>query len=253
MTSMALPDALPLAFMLLLTRSAGFFMALPPLLGVSVPAPVLALLSAVLAASLINNATVVLPAASGGLLVAGVILMREAAVGFAVALATAVMIAAVGLAGEVVGAQMELSASEILNAPIETAVVGEFFIAMAGFLFFGAGLQRVLFLGLGQSLRVAPLGAMALPSLAQILKGTEGMLVLGTSIAMPLMVPLLMVSLAQGLISRMSPQISLLIGAPAAVAMAGLGLMLLEASGIAWSVERAWTRTLFTMLAWLNG
>ena len=253
MKSLTLPDALPLAFMLLFTRSAGFFMALPPLLGVSVAGPVTVLLSAVLAGSLLWGAALTLPAADTGLLVAAAMLLREAGLGFAMALATAVMIGAVGIAGEVVGAQMELSAAEILNAPIQTAITGEFFIVIAGFLFFGSGLHRVLFLGLGKSLEVAPLGAMTFPGLGQILKGAEGMFLLGASLAMPLLVPLFIVVLAQGVISRISPQLSLLIGAPAAVAMAGLVLLLLDAYGLAWSIERAWARTLFTMLAWVNG
>jgi flagellar biosynthesis protein FliR len=251
--TLTLPDALPLAFMLLFTRSAGFFMALPPLLGISVAGPVTVLLSAVLAGSLLWSTTVMLPAASLGLLVGAAMLLREAVVGFAIALATAVMIGAVGLAGEAVGAQMELSASELLNASIPTGVTAEIFIVTASFLFFGSGLHRVLFLALAKSLDVAPLGAMTFPGLTQILKGSEGMLVLGTSIAMPLLVPLFIVILAQGVISRISPQVSLLVGAPAAVALSGLGLLLLDASGLAWRIERAWEQALFTMLAWVNG
>jgi flagellar biosynthetic protein FliR len=253
MKSLTLPDALPLAFMLLFTRSAGFFMALPPLLGVSVAGPVTVLLSVVLAGSLLRGATVALPSLDVGLLAAVAMLLREAALGFAIALSTALMIGAVGLAGEVIGAQMELSAAEILNAPVQTGITGEFLIVIAGFLFFGGGLHRLLFIGLAKSLEVAPLGAITFPDLEGMLKGTEGMFVLGASIALPLLVPLFIVALAQGVISRLSPQLSLLMSAPAAVAVTGIALLVLNSSGLAWAIEQAWARTLFATLAWVNG
>ena len=67
------------------------------------------------------------------------------------------------------------------------------------------------------------------------------------------MVPLFVLSLAQGVIARLAPQVNILIAAPAAMVMAGLVLLGLDAAGLGAGIMRAWTSVMMQSMGWLNG
>jgi flagellar biosynthesis protein FliR len=242
-----------LAFALLFARAGGLITALPSLLGVALPLRIRLLLAAVIAIALMPLASVAMPVAAGALPIV-ILMIRELAIGVTLSFAAAVVTGAVMTAGSVIGGSMELNSGAVLRANIEAPnVLGDGFGALAALLFFIGGFHRALILALAHSLSVAPLGKLSLPDPGHLIALGGRMFMLALAISFPVMVPLFVLSIAQGAIARLAPQVNILIAAPAAIAMAGLILLALDATGLGAGMMRAWTSVMTQSLGWLNG
>ena len=242
-----------LAFALLFARTAGTMSALPALLGVSMPARLRVLLGAAIAAALMPLASVSMPSA-GGVVAILILLLRELAIGLTLSFATSIVVGAVMTAGGVIGASMELNSGSVLRGNVDAPnVLSDGFGALAALLFFVGGFHRMLILALAHSLSIAPLGSLSLPNLRPLI-GTGGRIfALALALSFPVLVPLFVLSLAQGVIARLAPQVNILIAAPAAMVMAGLVLLGLDAGGLGAGIIRAWTSVMTQSIGWLNG
>ena len=246
-------DDLALAFVLLFARCSGLTVALPTVLGVAIPVRVRVLLSTLLAGSLMSLAKVTLPAARGPLPMA-LMLVRELAVGTTLAFAAAIVIGAVLTVGDVLGNSMELHGGAILRGSMQlTNVLGDTLGGLSGMLFFIAGFHRTLLLGLGRSLKMAPLGVVALPGVRGTLAMSGRVFVLALELALPVLIPLFILSLAQGVLARLAPQLNMLMVAPAAIVIAGLVLLLMDSHGLMIGMVRAWEVMIDQALSWTNG
>ena len=246
-------DDLALAFVLLFARCSGLTVALPTVLGVAIPVRIRVLLSTLLAGSLMPLAKVALPAA-GGTLPMALMLVRELAVGTTLAFAAAIVIGAVLTVGDVLGNSMELHGGAILRGSMQLPnVLGDTLGGLAGMLFFIAGFHRTLLLGLGRSLRMAPLGVVALPGVRSTLAMSGRIFVLALELALPVLIPLFIMSLAQGVLARLAPQLNMLMVAPAAIVIAGLVLLLMDSHGLMIGMVRAWEVMIDQALSWTNG
>jgi flagellar biosynthetic protein FliR len=251
--NLSIGNTAALAFGLLFTRAAALIVALPAMLGVSVPVRVRLLLALLLAAALMPGAAIALPKA-GGLLTIAVLVLREAAVGMTLSLAGALVVGAVTIVGELAGSNMELANGAILRGTVTMPnSLADGLGTMTGLLFFIAGFQRSLLIALGQSLRVAPLGRIGIPDPSGVLALGGRMFSIAFGLALPLLVPLFVLALAQGAIARLAPQINILIAAPAAIALAGLVLLGLDAYGLTAGIMRAWSVVMAAMLRWSHG
>jgi len=242
-----------LAFGLLFARTGCVIAALPLLLGVSMPIRIRALLAATIAAALMPMASVAMPAASGPLPIA-MMLLRELALGLTLSFAAAIVVGAVMTAGSVIGGSMELNSGAILRADVESPnLLSDGLGAMAALLFFVGGFHRMLIGALAHSLGAFPLGALALPDPSMLIRMSGRLFALALGLAFPLMVPLFVLSIAQGVIARLAPQVNILTAAPAAIVIAGLVLLALDASGIAGGMMRMWTSLMTESMGWLHG
>jgi len=242
-----------LAFGLLFARTGGVIVALPSLLGVALPVRMRVLLAAVIAASMMPLATVAMPT-GGGLVPIFIMVLRELLVGLTLSFAVSVVVGAVMTAGAVVGGSMELNSGAILRADVESPnVLSDSLGALAAMLFFVGGFHRMLIAALAKSLAAFPLGAMPMPDLTLMLKLGERLFALALGLAFPVIVPLFVLSIAQGVMARLSPQVNILNAAPAAVVLAGLTLLALDASGIAGGIMRMWTAVMSQSMGTLNG
>ena len=79
------------------------------------------------------------------------------------------------------------------------------------------------------------------------------MFALALGLAFPVMVPLFVLSIAQGVIARLAPQVNILTAAPAAIVSAGLVLIALDATGFGSGIMRIWTSVMIQSMGWLNG
>lgn len=241
-----------LAYGLLFARAAGVVMALPTLLGVAIPIKVRMALSMLIAAALMPMASVAAPA--GGILSIAILVVRELAIGATLSFAAALVVGAVTAVGDVVGAGMELSSGAVLRGVVqEPNVLADGMGVLAGVLFFIGGFHRVLLLALGRSLVVAPLGRIGVPDPHSMIALAGRMFVLALEIGLPLMVPLFVLGLAQGVVARLAPQVNILVAAPAAIVLAGLTLLGLDAMGFGVGVMRAWSSVMTQATGWLNG
>jgi len=251
--NISVSDAAALAFGLLFARASGVMLALPAMLGISVPVRLRLLLALLLAGALMPIATVVLPVA-GGLPAVTILVLRELGVGVMLSFGGAVVVGAVTIVGDLVGNNMELAGGGILRgAMVMPNALADGFGTMAGLLFFIAGFHRSLLIALGQSLKVAPLGEIGVPDPRGMLALGGRMFAIAFGLALPLLVPLFIIAVAQGVIARLAPQINILIAAPAAVVMAGLVLLGLDSLGLTAGVMRAWSTVMTATLRWSHG
>jgi flagellar biosynthetic protein FliR len=251
--NLTIGNDLALAFALLLARTGGVTMALPSLLGVAMPVRVRILLAVLLAGALMPLASVTMPAAAGVLPIA-ILLARELAIGAGLSFAAAVVVGAVMTAGDAIGASMELNTGAILRGAVQAPnALADGLGALAGLLFFVGGFHRALLLGLGASVAVAPLGSLAIPDPHQMVALAGRVFVLALEIGLPVMVPLFVLAIAQGVIARLAPQVNILIAAPAAIIAAGLVLLALDALGLGSGILRAWSSVMSEALRWVHG
>jgi flagellar biosynthetic protein FliR len=165
-----------------------------------------------------------------------------------------IVIGAVLTMGDVLGNSMELHGGAILRGSMQLPnVLGDTLGGLAGMLFFIAGFHRTLLLGLGRSLRMAPLGVVALPGVHSTLAMSGRIFVLALELALPVLIPLFILSLAQGVLARLAPQLNMLMVAPAAIVIAGLVLLLMDSHGLMIGMVRAWEVMIDQALSWTNG
>jgi len=241
-----------LAFGLLFARTAGVMGALPALLGVSMPLRIRLMLAALIAAALMPLAAVTMPSAAGITPIV-ILIVRELAIGLTLSFAAAVVVGAVMTAGSVIGGSMEMNTGAVLRAQVEAPnALSDGFGALAAMLFFVGGFHRMLILALAHSLTVAPLGTLSLPDPHHLISLGGRVFALALALSFPVMVPLFVLSIAQGVIARLAPQVNILIAAPAAMVMAGLVLLGLDAAGLGAGIMRAWTSVMTQSMGWLN-
>jgi flagellar biosynthetic protein FliR len=242
-----------LAFGLLFARTGGVMSALPALLGVSMPVRIRLILAALIAAALMPLASVTMPSAAG---IAPIIILmiRELAIGLALSFAASIVVGAVMTAGSVIGGSMEMNSGAVLRGHVEAPnALSDGFGALAALLFFVGGFHRMLILALAKSLSVAPLGLLSLPDPRHLISVGGRIFALALALSFPVMVPLFVLSIAQGVIARLAPQVNILIAAPAAMVMAGLVLLGLDAGGLSAGIIRAWASVMTQSMEWLNG
>ncbi len=242
-----------LAFGLLFARTAGVMSALPTLLGVSMPARIRLLLAAVIAMALIPLAAVTMPSAAGVAPIV-ILIIRELAIGLTLSFAASIVVGAVMTAGSVIGGSMEMNSGAVLRGHMEAPnALSDGFGALAALLFFVGGFHRMLILALAHSLSVAPLGMLSFPNPHHLIGLGGRIFGLALAIGFPVMVPLFVLSIAQGVVARLAPQVNILIAAPAAMVMAGLVLLGLDAAGLGAGIMRAWTSVMTQSMEWLHG
>ena len=194
------------ALFLVLMRCTGLVVAGPILGHRSVPAPVKAGLAAVLAVGLARTAEAA-PGAMPVLLAAPIELAIGLALGFIVGLG----FHAIELAGRLLSLQMGLSLGAVLN-PIQNetgTAFDPFFSVFAGVLFLALDLHVALVAALAHSFEALPLGGgwpadlfLMAPRLTALV------LELGTRVALPLALVLLLAELAVALVARAIPQVN---------------------------------------------
>jgi flagellar biosynthetic protein FliR len=251
--SLTIGNDVALAFVLLFARTGGVLGALPALLGVSMPIRIRLILAALVAASLMPLASVTMPTAAG---IAPIVILvvRELAIGLILSFATAIVVGAVMTAGSVIGGSMELNSGAVLRANVESPnALSDAFGALAALLFFVGGFHRMLILALARSLSVAPLGMLSLPDPHRLIGLGGRVFALGLALSFPVLVPLFVLSITQGVIARLAPQVNILVAAPAAIVMAGLVLLGLDAGGLGAGIMRAWASVMTQSMEWLNG
>ncbi len=191
---------------LVLMRTTGFVVAAPILGNRSVPAPVKAGLAAVLAVALGRSAATA-PGALPVLLAAPIELLIGLCLGFIISLG----FHAIELGGRLLSLQMGLSLGAVFSPTSHegSTVFDPFFSIFAGILFLSLNLHVTMVEALAKSFETLPMGG-AWPSELWLLAArmTALTLELGTRIAMPLALVLLLAELAVALVARAIPQIN---------------------------------------------
>lgn len=233
-------DLAPLAqFGLLLVRPGMLILVAPIFGGNYAPAPVKIGLTVLIALALLP--LVNMPAPTENAISITLIVMREAAIGLALGMAVRVFVNAVELAGHMSGFQLGLSYSAIVDpqSGVRNNLIAMLYANLVLVTFFLVNGHHAVLRALGASYQQVPLGAGGQVSGAIVGTVVEmlGLIfVLGTRLAAPLILVLLVVELAMGLMARAAPMLNLMvIGAPLRllVGLLVLGVMIPMVSRVA--------------------
>lgn len=217
------------------------------------PVRVRLMLAAVIACALMPLASVAMPTVAGVTPIV-ILMVREIGIGLTLSFAASLVVGAVMTAGSVIGGSMEMSSGAVLRGHVESPnALSDGFGALAALLFFVGGFHRMLILALAKSLSVAPLGKLSLPDPHHLIGMGGRIFSIALALSFPVLVPLFVLSIAQGVIARLAPQVNILVAAPAAILMAGLVLLGLDSAGLGAGIMRAWTGVMTQTMEWLNG
>jgi flagellar biosynthesis protein FliR len=218
-----------LIFLLVLTRTAGIFALTPIFGGSQVPMHVKVGIS-------VGMALVFLPIVGTAVevpidfLPLGSMILREACVGLVIGFVCSMIFAAIQSAGELVDMQSGFSFAATID-PIngaQTAVAARFYHLVAALLFFVTNAHHVLIRGVADSFRIAPLGQMAMnPAVTGgVMDLFYGLFMVAVRIAVPVLAAVFLADLALAVISRVVPQMNVLIvGMPLKLGVGIVGML----------------------------
>ena len=205
-------DFAPIAhFGLLLARPGMLVIAAPAFGGTYAPTHVRLALIVLLAFTLTPFVPVPDLTATVGL---GMVIARELAIGFAMALAIRALIAGAELGGQLIGSQLMLSYGSVVDPQggVRSNLIGSLYSNLTLITFFAINGHHTFIRNLASSYAALPIGVGHIdPSLARtVMQLLAVVFVLGLRLAAPLIVVMLVVELATGLVSRAAPAINLM-------------------------------------------
>jgi flagellar biosynthetic protein FliR len=227
-------DAAPLAhFALLLVRPGMLIVAAPAFGGTYAPAQVKIGLTVLIAIALAP--TTALPEA-GPALSLGVVVLREIAIGLALAMAIRALVAGAELAGQLIGFQIGLSYSATVDpqSGVRNSLISTLYGNLTVFTFFLMNAHHAFFRAVAQSYTTLPIGVGSVDrDMPQVVVHLLGLVfTLGARLAAPIVAVLLVAELALGLLSRSAPSLNLMAISPSIRALIGLLVLAVVAPSV---------------------
>jgi len=215
MVSLAVPMPQLQMFFLVFLRTGAFLMSLPMLNAPSVP--VLFRLALTLAASLLIFPLLSLgsPAAASDLFTLAVAAGGEVLIGVLAGLAIRLIFEGVQLAGELAGYQMGLAIAEVIDPASEdqVAILAQFSSLLSTVIFLVLNGHHWFIRTLVESYQLVPPVGFHIngPVLERLVRLTAEMFVIGLKAGAPVMVALLLGTVAFGLVARAVPQMNIFV------------------------------------------
>jgi flagellar biosynthetic protein FliR len=234
-----------LAFLLVLARISSFLVFAPIFGSRAVPPQVKAGLSLLVAVVLTLSLK---PAAPASELALGFLLSLagEVLLGAAVGYVATLLFDALQLAGEFMGVQMGFGIVNVIDplTNVQVGVIGQFKFILAVLLFLAVNGHRLMLEAMGESFAIIPAGQVVFnTAIGEHFVGQFGqMLVVAVKLAAPVMVALLLTSLAEGIIARTVPQINLIIVGFGVRIAFGLFVLMLSVSFFALVMARQFSQ-----------
>lgn len=216
-------------FALVLSRVAGIFAALPVFGGRSLPLRIKVLAIVMITLVSFPALTFTPPAMPTDVFSLGVLLLREAAVGLMLAFITQIIFAAVEFGGQIIGMQMGFTISQIIDPTQggQTQIMSVLQTLLATLLFLSMNIHHLFIRTIVDSFSIIPIGGFHLNGeiITFLVKRTMDVFVIGVRLAAPVMVSLLLASVALGVMARAFPQMNIfMISLPLNI---GIGLIVL--------------------------
>ncbi|OGT99805.1 MAG: flagellar biosynthetic protein FliR [Geobacteraceae bacterium GWC2_48_7] len=221
-----------LIFALVLSRVAGIFSALPVFGGQGVPMQIKVVAIFMITLVCFPALALISPAMPDDVFALGLLLLREMAIGLLLGFVAQVIFAAVEFSGQIIGMQMGFTISQIIDPTrgTQTQVMSVVQTLLASLLFFSLNIHHMFLSTIVDSFKIIPLGAMRLNAeiINFIVKLTADVLIIGVRLAAPVMVSLLLTSVALGIMARAFPQMNIfMISMPLNI---GIGFIILGAT-----------------------
>lgn len=160
----------------------------------------------------LNQTIAPLPFDAGSLLR---IAVGEIIFGTIIALAVLLVFAAFQLAGELISFQMGFSFAQVVDpqSGAQTTILSQWFQLFATLIFFSVNGHHIFLRAIVESFRTVPIGGFVLTSdtYQKVLFMSGQLFVIGVKIAAPVMIVLFLTQVGMGLISRLAPEVNILI------------------------------------------
>lgn len=217
-------------FMLVLSRVAGIFAAMPVFGGqtlqVRIKAVVVIMITLVCFPALAITPPSEFPTDAFSL---ALLALSELMVGITLAYITQIIFSAVEFSGQIIGMQMGFTISQILDPTRggQTQVMSVVQALLATLLFLSLNIHHLFIRTIVDSFSIIPIGGWHLNGeiVSFLVKRTADIFILGVRLAAPVMVALLLTSVAMGIMARAFPQMNIfMISMPLNI---GIGLIVL--------------------------
>ena len=216
-------------FMLVLSRVAGIFAALPVFGGHSLPARIKVFTVFIITLVCFPALSVTLPQIPSDAFSLGLLAFSEIMIGLTLAFITQIIFAAVEFSGQIIGMQMGLTISSIIDPTrgTQTQIMSVVQSLFATLMFLSLNIHHLFIRAIMDSFKVIPLGGWHLSGelINFLVMRTADIFIIGVRLAAPVMVALLLATVALGIMARAFPQMNIfMISMPLNV---GLGLIIL--------------------------
>ena len=216
-------------FMLVLSRVAGIFAAMPVFGGRRMPIRIKAITVLMITLVCFPTLSVTLPNVPSDAFSLALLVFSEVMVGLTLAFIAQIIFAAVEFSGQIIGMQMGLTISSILDPSqgTQTQIMSVVQTLFATLLFLSLNIHHVFIRAIMDSFKVIPLGGWRLSGelINFLVMRTADIFIIGIRLAAPVMVALLLATVALGIMARAFPQMNIfMISLPLNI---GLGLIIL--------------------------
>ncbi len=216
-------------FMLVLSRVAGIFAALPVFGGRRMPLRIKAVTVFMVTLVCFPHLSVALPQMPSDAFSLALLAFSEVMIGLTLAFITQIIFAAVEFSGQIIGMQMGLTISSIIDPSqgTQTQIMSVVQTLFATLMFLSLNIHHLFIRAIMDSFKVIPLGGWHLSGelVNFLVMRTADIFVIGIRLAAPVMVALLLTTVALGIMARAFPQMNIfMISMPLNI---GLGLVIL--------------------------
>ncbi|HEY3308110.1 MAG TPA: flagellar biosynthetic protein FliR [Desulfuromonadaceae bacterium] len=200
-------------FALVLSRVAGIFAALPVFGGRRLPMQFKAITILMVTLVCFPALTIAPPVMPTDTFTLVLLLFRELAIGLLLSFITQVLFAAVEFSGQIIGMQMGFTISTILDPSQgnQVQIMSVLQTLFATLLFLSLNIHHLFIRAIIDSFDVIPIGGWHLNGeiLNFLIKRTTDIFVIGVRLAAPVMVALLLTTVALGVMARAFPQMNI--------------------------------------------
>lgn len=215
-------------FMLVLSRVAGIFAALPVFGGRRLPTRIKVVTVVMITLVCFPILSVSMPQVPSDALSLALLALGELMVGLTLAFITQIIFAAVEFSGQIIGMQMGLTISSIIDPTkgTQTQIMSVIQTLFATLMFLALNIHHLFIRAIIDSFKVIPLGGWHLNAelVSFLVQRTADIFIIGIRLAAPVMVALLLTSVALGIMARAFPQMNVfMISMPLNI---GLGLII---------------------------
>ncbi len=223
-----------LVFALILLRMASFVVSSAVFSAQAIPAPLKVLFSVVFALCVFhpiatNEVLVRLKENESNLLLfAG----REVFIGLVLGFVTRFFFFAISMAGEIVSIAMGLGQAQMFNPMMGSMgnAMEQFYMVIGTLVFLSFNGHHVMLQGLVESFQTAPLAVFSFEfkTLAELVLKVQDYFILGIKIAAPILISMTVVQFGIALLSRVVPQINVLVTTASLTVMLGFVIMFIS-------------------------
>ena len=216
-------------FMLVLSRVAGIFAALPVFGGRTMPLTIKVITVFMMTLVCFPTLSVALPQVPPDAFSLALLAFSEIMIGLTLAFITQIIFAAVEFSGQIIGMQMGLTISSIIDPSrgTQTQIMSVIQTLFATLMFLSLNIHHLFIRAIMDSFKVIPMGGWRMSGelVNFLVIRTADIFIIGIRLAAPVMVALLLATVALGIMARAFPQMNIfMISLPLNI---GLGLVVM--------------------------